>query len=200
MMLGRIDEVDGHFVATRFVALAVPLECLYVSTSGARPPAEAPRRVRIRTDWRSISLAYGRVWLPVMALALPIIEAIVDRVRPATVVLSVVMLAVSILAHRSGRLSEKEKAQLRVLGTVTGLRIEPARLRPSMREIKRASLGDLMDKAGIPMTPATILSVLDEIPLPALPLVYGYARYSGDDPEWRACAATIYQRHELGES
>ena len=64
---------------------------------------------------------------------------------------------------------------------------------------KRDSLGDLMDKGGIPMTPDGILSVIDDIPLPAMPLVYGFCCYAGDEPEWRECAELIYQRHEAAE-
>ncbi len=201
MMIGRVDEVDGHFVATRFVALTVPTECLYVTKKNPRSstPGATSDGVRIQTDWRSVALGYGRVWLPVLAVALPLAEGIFDRVHAATVVLSLVLLAVSVLAHRSGQLSEKEKARLRVLGTVTGLRIDPSKLQPSMREVKRASLGDLMEKGGIPLMPQEILAVLDDIPIPALPLVYGYACYAGDDPEWRECAAAVYQRYELGE-
>jgi hypothetical protein len=45
------------------------------------------------------------------------------------------------------------------------------------------------------MTAEGILSVIDEIPLPAMPLVYGYCRYAGDDETWRTVAAQVYQRH-----
>ncbi len=201
MMIGRVDEVDGHFIATRFVALAVPTECVYVPSKSSQSKTTTASRasVRIQTHWRSVALAYARVWLPVLAIAIPVAEAVFDRLHVATVVLSAVMIAVSVLAYRAGRLSEPEKARLRVLGTVTGLRIDPSKLQPNMREIKRSSLGELMEKGGIPMLPAEILSVLDEIPIPALPLVYGYARYAGDDAEWRECADAVYQRYELGE-
>ena len=201
MMIGRVDEVDGHFVATRFVALAVPVECVYVPNKGPRASRPGtPEGIRIQTDWRSVALAYGRVWLPIVAVALPLAEGILDEVHAPTVVLSIVMLVVSVLAHRSGRRSEKEKARLRGLGTVTGLRIDPSKLQPKMREVKRASLADLMEKGGIPTAPFEILAVLDDIPGPALPLVYGYACYAGDTPEWRECAAAVYQRYELGDT
>jgi len=201
MIIGRVDEIDGHFVGTRFVALTIPTECVYVPSKSSRSKTAGGTRagVRIQIDWRSVGLAYLRVWLPLVAIAIPVAEALLDEVHVATVVLSVVMLAISVLAHRAGRLSEREKARLRVLGTVTGLRIDPSKLQPSMREVKRASLRELMDKGGIPLAPAEILSVLDDIPMPALPLVYGYACYAGDDAEWRECAAVVYQRYELGE-
>jgi len=199
-MIGRVDEVDGHFVATRFVALTVPIECVYVPNKGPRASRPGPPEgIRIQMDWRSVALAYARVWLPVLAVALPVAEGVLDEVHAPTVVLGVLMFVVSVLAHRSGRLSEREKARLRVLGTVTGLRIDPSKLQPKMREIKRASLGDLMEKGGIPTSAFEILAVLDDIPGPALPLVYGYACYAGDEPEWRECAAAVHQRYELGD-
>jgi hypothetical protein len=200
MMFGRVDEVDGHFVATRFVALTVPTECLYVSNIPARTrqTGSLSGGVRIQRCWRSVAAGYGRVWLPVVAITILVLDVTLGGPRFAVVLPSVVLLGMSVAAHCSGRLSEKEKARLRLLGTVTGLRIDPSMLRPSTREIKRASLGDLMGKGGIPMTPEGILAVLDDIPMAALPLVYGYARYAGDDPEWRECATLIYERHEQG--
>src|SRR4051812_20244305 len=73
MMIGRTDEVDGHFVATRFVGLLVPTESLYFARRNGRSSnSEASSEgVRIQRDWRSIALGYGRVWLPIVAVALP---------------------------------------------------------------------------------------------------------------------------------
>ncbi|MBX3263954.1 MAG: hypothetical protein KF782_30050 [Labilithrix sp.] len=200
MMIGRVDEVDGHFVATRFIAF-VPTECLYVSPKSPRKSVAGATKdgVRIQTHWQSVALGYARVWLPVLAIALPIAQASFGDLRLATSFASVAMLAASAAAHRAGRLPEAEKARLRVLGTVTGLRIDPSKLQRTTREVKATSLGELMEKGGIPMTPEGILSVLDDIPMPAMPLVYGYARYAGDDPEWRACAARCYERCLQGD-
>ena len=77
--------------------------------------------------------------------------------------------------------------------------IDPSRLEAHTREIKRDLLGGLMEKGGIPVLPPEILSVLDDIPVPALPLVYGYARYSGDDDEWRDCAERLYAKYQQNE-
>jgi hypothetical protein len=200
MMLGRVDEVDGDFVATRFVAFAVPIECVYVSNKVSRASSSgmSSENVRIQTNWRSVALAYGRVWLPAVALVIPLLQGILGRVPITTWVLSAVMLAISAVAHRSGGLPEHEKARLRLLGSVTGFRIDPTKLEPRMRETKRDSLGQLMEKGGIPTTPDGILSVLEEIPMPAVPLVYGYATYAGDTNDWRDCAALVYQRHQQG--
>ncbi|MBX3199229.1 MAG: hypothetical protein KF894_13945 [Labilithrix sp.] len=200
MMLGRVDEVDGHFVATRFFAF-VPTECLYVSPKSPRTSVAGATKdgVRIQTHWRSVGLGFARAWLPAIAIALPIAQIFLGGPQLAMIAMSVAMLAGSAFAHRAGRLPETEKARLRVLGTVTGLRIDPSKLQERTREVKSASLGELMDKGGIPMTPEGILSVLDEIPMPAMPLVYGYARYAGDDPEWRACADRCYERYLQGD-
>lgn len=202
MILGRVDEVDGHFIATRFIAFAVPTSCLYIAPKSPRARGEgaATDDVLIRTAWRSVALGYARVWLPVAAIAAPIAQAAASGgLRLTTVLASVALLALAVLAHRAGRLPEEEKARLRVLGTVTGLRIDPSKLKDATRTIKRASLGGLMEKGGIPTSPDGILAVLDDIPLPAMPLVYGYARYSGDTPEWRACAARCYERYLQGD-
>jgi hypothetical protein len=217
MMIGRIDEIDGHFIATRFIAMIIPAECLYISSVGRpsrpdstattrqypRAESDAPQPSRnitpIRFEWRSVGLAYARVWFPVMAIAIPLIQLVLGVFSAVTWLVSVALIVVCFAAHRSGHLSEREKARLRVLGTVTGLRIDPAKLRENTRNVKRDSLGDLMDKAGIPLASGEIIAVLEDIPMPALPLVYGYACYAGDDPEWRSCAEAIYARYEAGE-
>lgn len=206
MMMGRIDEVDGHFIATRFVAMIFPAESVYISSSArsSRPDTD-PRRtgsrliVPIRLDWQSVGLAYTRVWLPLVALLIPVVQLVLGVFSVATWFFSVMMIAAGFTALRLGRLSDASKARLRVLGTVTGLRIDPSKLKEGTRTVKRDSLGDLMDKAGIPLPASEILAVLEDIPPPALPLVYGFARYAGDDPEWRTCAEAVFARYEAGE-
>jgi hypothetical protein len=200
MMLGRIDEVDGDYVATEFAALTIPLKCMYVARSSPRatnPTGDG--RTRIRKDWRSITLGYMRVWVPVVAVVLPAIQALTGELRRSTWLVSAAFLVLALVSYRSGRLPEVEKVRLRLLGSVTGLRIDPSKLNATTRDVKRDLLGQLMMRAGIPTTPDGILSLLDEIPVPAMPLVYGYACYAGDTPEWRACAAAIYGRYERAE-
>lgn len=195
MMLGRVDEVDGNFVATRFVALLFPVGSLYVASKVGRTGKSADA-MPIRTSWKSIGLAYARVWLPVVALTLVALDLSRGALHVATYLGAVLLIGISAFAHRAGRLSEREKARLRLLGSVTGLRVDPANLTTSFRETKRASLLALMAKAGIPPTVEGIHSVLEDIPAPALPLVYGYVRYAGEAPEWRALAELVYRRHE----
>lgn len=201
MILGRIDEVDGHAVATRFVAGLVPTGSVYIARTGLRSTLPGGGEgIAIPSDLRSILVAYGRVWLPVLAVVLPVALAIHGGIPSLTYVASALFAAVAFASWRAGKLGDEELAHLRLLGTVTGLKIDPSRLSPQMREAKRDSLGDLMDKGGIPMTPEGIESVIDEIPTPALPLVYGYCRYSGDDDAWRSCAALVYRFHADSET
>ncbi len=202
MIFGRIDEVDGHFVATRFAAGLVPTGCVYIAQSGSRSKLPGSGEgIAIPKDTRSIVIGYGRVWVPVLALGLPVLLLALGAGVPApTWIATVLLLGVAGLAWRAGRLSGEELAHLRLLGTVTGLKIDPSRLSAQMRDAKRDSLGDLMDKGGIPMTADGILEVLDDIPAPAMPLVYGYCRYAGDDGSWQTCAAHVYHRHLENES
>ncbi len=203
MMLGRVDEVDGHFVATKFLALTIPVECMYVPrvvTSSRSSATSSLGPLRVKTDWRSVGLAYARVWFPVLAIVVPLVDVLVlGGIHVVMLLLSGALAAGSVAAHRSGRLPPEEQARLRLLGTVTGLRIDPTKLQDTTRAVKRDSLGELMEKGGIPTTAEGIVSVIDDIPMPAMPLVYGYACYAGDDPEWRACAALVYTRHEQGD-
>lgn len=202
MIFGRIDEVDGHFVATRFFAGLIPTGCVYIARSGSRSKLPGSGEgIAIPRDTRSIVIGYGRVWVPVLALALPILLLVLGAGVPApTWFATFALLGIALIAWRAGRLSGEELAHLRLLGTVTGLKIDPSRLTPQMRDAKRDSLADLMDKGGIPTTAEGIIEVLDEIPAPAMPLVYGYCRYAGNDEVWQSCAAHVYQRHVENES
>jgi hypothetical protein len=201
MIYGRVDDVDGHCVATRFVAGAIPAESVYITpTSAARSSVTAALPLKVKLDWRSVGLGWARVWLPVLALAQLVLLGVITHGVPIfTLVTSVLMLAGAGFAYRAGKLTDSAKARLRLLGSVTGFRLDPSRLFDQLRAAKRDSLGDLMDKGGIPMTPDGILSVIDDIPLPAMPLVYGFCCYVSDEPEWRECAEIIYQRHEAAE-
>lgn len=199
MILGRVDEVDGSFIATNFVAGAVPTKSLYITGKGAArmSSTSALGPIEVKTDMRSIGLGYARAWLPGLAAAVLVLDVVVTHdVHVVTVLFVLVAIAGAVLATRAGKLDEKEKARLRLLGTVTGLRIQPWKLTDATRATKRDSLGDLMEKGGIPITPEGIISVIDDIPMPAMALVYGFCCYAGDEPEWRECAEIIYQRHE----
>ncbi|MBX3234152.1 MAG: hypothetical protein KIT84_40065 [Labilithrix sp.] len=201
MIFGRVDEVDGHYVATKFVAALLPVESLYItSNSAARASVTNPLGpMKVKTDWRSVGLGYARTWLPALGLALPLLTLLSGELVAGAFVFTLLTAAGAAVAFRAGKLDDREKGRLRLLGTVTGLRIDPTKLLDTTRAVKRDSLGDLMDKGGIPMTPEGILEVIDDIPLPAMALVYGYACYASDEPEWRQCAELIYQRHEQAD-
>jgi hypothetical protein len=198
MILGRVDDVDGHQVGTKFLFGLVPTESVYLAPLSKRT-ATLTNGMRLRLDFRSVTLAYGRVWLPIVGIALPLIEVVTGATHLVTWLLGAVLIGLSVAAHRAGHLDDEAKGRLRLLGSVTGLRVDPSRLEPSVRGAKRESLGALMEKAGIPKAADAILGVLDEIPGPALPLVYGYACYSGDDAIWKTCASIVYARCRQAE-
>ena len=206
MILGRIDEVDGHYVATKFVALLVPTGSMYVTgektSKSSRGLAMTWSGVPVRFNWKSVTLAYARVYLPVLGVAWPLLTYWGQNVAtiPKYVwVISLALVVASFLFLLPGRLPEPEKARLRLLGSITGMRIDPGKLRETTRHMKRDSLCDLMEKGGLPSTPDDIIAVLDDIPGPALPLVYAYACYAGDDEAWRTCAAQVHERCKQNE-
>jgi len=110
-----------------------------------------------------------------------------------------VLVGVGLLLHRPIELDEAEKKKLRILGSQTGLRIDPAKLLPATRKAKLDMLEALMTKGGLAADPEWLVQVLDEIPGPALPLVYAYARYAADDGLWAQCADAIYDWMERTE-
>ena len=96
-------------------------------------------------------------------------------------------------------LSEDEKYKLRLLGSQTGLRLDPSQLLPATRKAKLDMLEDLMNKGGLAPDPEWLLMVLEEIPGPALPLVYAYLRYAGDEPPWSDSAEAVLGRIDASE-
>lgn len=186
MIVGRDDEVDGHYVGTRLAALVIPSGTSYV---GDRT------QLAIRSSAASLVLGVARVWVPLAALAWPLMFGWVLRAWIEAGVLAVV----AFLLHRPLELPDAEKKKLRLLGSQTGLRIDPSRLLPATRKGKLEMLEALMTKGGLAPDPEWLVLVLDEIPGPALPLVYAYARYASDAPPWSDCAEKVYEHIERNE-
>lgn len=192
MILGRVDEVDGHFVATKFVAGAFPSKSLYIAEETGRGRVATP----IRMHWKSVAASYARLHFPILAVAIPLLAS--GNLSAHVWLTSAVLLTASFLFVLPSQPSAREKERLRMLGSITGFRLHPAKLLPETRASKRDRILELMNKGGLPVSPDGILSVLDDIPGPALPLVYVFARYAGDEPEWQLVAERVYERHELG--
>lgn len=180
MIVGKDDEIDGHYVGTKLVALVIPSGARYV---GGRT------ELAIRSTPGSMLLGIARVWVPIAALVWPALFGWVLRAWLEAGVLAVV----AVLLHRPMELPESEKKKLTLLGSQTGLRIDPAKLLPATRKAKLDMLEALINKAGLAPDAEWLVTVLDEIPGPALPLLYAYARYASDDPPWSDCAERVYE-------
>lgn len=186
MIVGRDDEVDGHYVGTQMLGLLIPGGARYVGGT---------TKTAIRSSARSFVLGLARVWVPIAALAWPVLFGWELRAFIEAGVLAVV----AVLIHRPLDLPDEEKKTLRLLGSQTGLRIDPARLLPATRKAKLEMLEALMTKGGLAPDPEWLVLVLEEIPGPALPLVYAYARYASDEPPWSDCADRILEHIERSE-
>jgi hypothetical protein len=96
MMWGRIDEVDGHYVATKFFAFAIPVACMYVAHEDPRSTKPGfDGGVKVRMDARSIALAYARVWMPILAIAVPVLFVLRGSVPIAIWPMSAILLGSS---------------------------------------------------------------------------------------------------------
>lgn len=178
MIVGHDEEVDGHYVATRMIALVIPAGTRYVT---------GKTQLALRPSARLTLLALARVWVPILTVAWPVLFGWELRAFIEAAVLGIV----SVLLYRPVTFTDAEKRTLRILGSQTGLRVEPARLLAQTRKAKLDMLEALMGKGGLAADPEWLVTVLDEIPTPALPLVYAYARYASDAPPWSTCAERI---------
>jgi hypothetical protein len=186
MIVGRDEQIDGHYIGTRLVGLVVPAGARYVGGKSETP---------IRGTPQTTFLGLVRVWVPLLAIVWPFLFGMTKLAFVEAVVLA----GAGLLLHRPIELDEDEKKKLRILGSQTGLRIDPSRLLPATRKAKLDMLEALMTKGGLASDPEWLIQVLDEIPGPALPLVYAYARYAADDGVWAETAHTIYDWIERTE-
>src|SRR5690606_17385515 len=139
MMTGRVDETKkGHFVGTVFFAFIGPLfpiRSLYVvrediSRSGNTTPMRW-ERVDLPLQWRSVVLAYLRIWPAILAFVIPVAMMwgeSVDFTRPEWLI-TVALLGFSIaMTLLPGKLRGERARQVDVLKEATGLALEPSAL------------------------------------------------------------------------
>ncbi|HZS39048.1 MAG TPA: hypothetical protein VFF06_19590 [Polyangia bacterium] len=203
MMLGVIDEVDGHFVATKFLALLLPTGSMYVTkqtfSRSGNVSSMSWEGVPIPFQWKSAALAYPRVWLWFLGVAWPFLThwgENVSRVPSSAYYTSLGMFAAALLALIPGRPSAREKNRLRALGVATGMRLDPKRLYPATREVARGELEDELKQASLPTTPKECAAA-GALPRELVARVYAFACYSAacasgaEADEWRAAAAQL---------
>ena len=186
MIVGRDEQIDGHYIGTRLVGFVIPGGARYVGGKTETP---------IKGNLKSTFLGVVRVWVPLLAVVWPFLFGMTKLAFVEAAVLA----GAGLLLHRPVEIEEEEKKKLRLLGSQTGLRIDPTRLLPATRKAKLDMLEALMTKGGLAADAEWLIQVLDEIPGPALPLVYAYARYAADDGVWAECARTIYDWIERTE-
>jgi hypothetical protein len=207
MMLGEIDRVDDHYIATKFVGLVIPASSMYVTGYSSSRRGNVTTMtwtgVPIRFNLKSAALGLPRVWLPFLALAWPFLTHWGENVShmPSSLWYQMAGIFVAgLLFHVPGRLSEREKARLRVLRDVTGLAMDPAKLQPMSRTLRLDELEDRVKKLGIDATPEGVAAAAKDAPAQALPLLYTFACYSRDEPAWRDAAGAVLARIDAAPS
>jgi hypothetical protein len=201
MMLGYVDRVDDHVIATKFEFLLIPTGSMYVTGESSERHGNRTTfswsGVPILFNWKSAALAYPRVWLWFLAFAWPFLTHYGENVDSMTWkdwMAPLGMVVAAILSQFLGRLPEREKKRLRVLGSVTGLRIDPSKLNRFTRETKRQIMEDAFTKAGMPIEADACEKLAATAPAEELPLLYAFTRYSGDGPAWRAASSAVLAR------
>lgn len=201
MMLGEVDNVDGHYIATKFYGLCIPSSSMYVTSySSSRSGNRTTMTwggVPVKLNWKSILLTYPRVWLWFVFFGYPFVTHYgqnLDSLTTFDKVAEVLFVVVAIGAHFVGRLSKAEKARLRILGKVTGMRMDPKKLTKWTREEKREFWEKELGKLGVPTTPDGLRAFAASAPPDVLGVLYTFACYSGDGPDWRGVAAEILPR------
>jgi hypothetical protein len=205
MLLGEVDRVDDHFVATKFHALLLPAGSMYVMHQDASRQHNVTTLtasgVNIQFHWKSAVLGIARVWPWFLAAAWPFAfhyGQSVSAVSNSTWATMTGFVFVALLAHWPGRLSEAEKHRLRILGRISGLRIDPAKLQPISRIFQRDNLEAKLATLGVRVDPEGVLAAANGASPDALDVLYTYACYAGDSREWREVANKILTRYARG--
>ena len=123
MMLGYVDRVDDHLIATKFEFLLIPVSSMYVTGESSHRSGNRTTftwsGVPIRFNFKSAALAYPRVWLWFLALAWPFITHWGENVESMTWkdwMAPLALIVAAILSNLAGGLSKHEKRRLRVTG------------------------------------------------------------------------------------
>jgi hypothetical protein len=201
MLLGEVDRVDDHYIATKFLGLLIPVSSMYVTSSSSSRRGNVStlswEGVPVRFNVKSALLAYPRVWLWFLAAAWPFLTHYGENVNdvPASTYWTMGGMVATALffAFVPGRLSAREKARLRVLGRVTGLKLDPSKLVGWTRVAKLDFLRDQLEKAGVASSPEAVLAAAQGAPAEVLDVLYTFACYSGDGRDWRDTAARILE-------
>jgi hypothetical protein len=206
LLVGSVDELDGHFVATRFFTLGVPivpLETLYVTgqTFERRGNASIHRYEGVQLKLRPVSLLAGylRVHLPfwlVVGFAWAnwgrtISWAALDF-YPAV---ALPVLALWIASFFLGRPRGEVRARLKVLRTTTGMAVEPRWLPEDSLQNGIAGLEWRLGKAGVNVDLDWLAGHADTLPDEVVPAVWALATYHGEaEARWGALAARLWGR------
>lgn len=203
MMLGVVDEVDGHYIATRFAGLLIPLSSMYVVSSSSERSGNVTTTtwegVEVKFNWKSAVLAYPRVYLPMLSLAWPFIThwgENVNDIPRSTWITAAALFVSAFLFLIPGRLSAREKSRLRVLRQATGMALDPSKLHDERRMGELFAMTDTLKRANLPSTYEGLAPLIEALPAAALPTVYAFSVYSADDPRWAELGARAYARIE----
>ena len=205
MMLGRIEEIEGRFVGTSFFAFVGPLlpkSSMYVVQESFS------RRGNVSTHrWEGIDLpvqplsailGYLRVWLMIGVFAAPFIlmwGEPVELDRPEYLVSVALFVLWLIVLLIPGRLSKTARAQLTLLGEVTGVYLDPKRFDRFQRETRRDDLESRMKVKSLDTTPEALSRIAVGLDRDRSSLAYAFARYAGvEDPAYRPVAEALWER------
>lgn len=207
MMTGRVDETKhGHFVGTVFFAFIgplFPLRSMYVVREDiSRHGNTTTMRwegVDLPLQWRSVALAYLRIWPAILAFVIPVAMMWGERVelaRPEWLI-TVGLLALSlVMTLVPGKLRGERARQVEVLEQATGLALEPAALDVVQRSGRADALAHTLEQARIACDdPSRFADVLGRDAEPHLATAYALARYRAvGDRAWAPAATAVWAR------
>src|SRR4051812_32065737 len=115
MMLGEVDNVDGHYIATKFYGLFIPASSMYVTAYSSERSGRTTRMswsgVPVKLNAKSALLAYPRVWLWILAIAWPFLthwgENVNDTPR-STWITAGLFIVLAIASNFVGGVSKQE--------------------------------------------------------------------------------------------
>ncbi len=197
-VLGTVDEVEGHFVATVFLGLGVPLVPIRSMYVHSMQISRVPGGTRVQYKGRdlplvgsSVLLGYARVWLALATFAMPFVLMWGQQVDFSSwtrweCLATYACAALWALTFLPGRVSATEKKKLVCIGEATGAYLDPRRDGMLGRKGFCAMLEPALRAAGTEPDPASLRAAIARSnDTKVLGKIYAYARYAvPDSPEY----------------
>lgn len=200
MMLGKVDEVDGTYIATNYLSLSIialiPLSSMWVTgvrgETRGRTHTTTYSGIELPIDWRSAAVGFARYW-SLMGFAWVAMDIVLSSIRHNSPIVehpleyTVLCGVTALAAYPVGRLSLKEQHLRRMLAEVTGIPVMPMKLPHGIVSEVSWKLEQRLKLVELPKEVKALETLLPTLKGADLVLIWAWAEYKRAEdsaPRW----------------